>query len=88
MGVLETHQDRVEALRKGLDRLLELHQRAHDLGNQTIAAAKSGEPGKEQAVLALRAKLQAVSREIATLRASLEPLAAPPAKPEAPVPKP
>jgi len=76
MGVLETHKERVAALRASLDRLLALHQQAHDLGNEAIAAAKSSDPGKEQKVLALQARLQALNDEISTLRKSLEPLAA------------
>ena len=75
MGVLEDHQGRIGEMREGLDRLVQLHKRAHDLNLECVKIAKSSDPGKEQKILALREQLQTLGTEIATLRKTLEPLA-------------
>jgi hypothetical protein len=72
MSQLQRHRHRVGQLREGLNRLLALHRKVHDLHVESLALARARQPGHEEKVRALRQQAADLHDEIAMLREHLE----------------
>jgi hypothetical protein len=72
MGALQDHQRRIAQLRDGLSRLLQLHERLHELHAQSMALAKARPQGHEEKIQALREEAEGLIDEIGLMREQLE----------------